>query len=95
MIVLVWIGTNGGEDDFVQAYANLYALDSDHPNVVAAQGNAELIAQNVRRISLPDEDRTNHQKLLVASVWALQNTAHRSLCLPLCPCCAGNEKTID
>ncbi|MGK0303111.1 MAG: hypothetical protein ACI89X_003999 [Planctomycetota bacterium] len=70
-VVVIWALVNSSEDEFLQACAKLYALDTDHPRVMAAKGDPTLIAQAVKAVAEAGEPEVNRQHLLNGAIWAL------------------------
>ena len=70
-IVVYWTVSNTGENEFVQAYANLYALDTDAPQVLLAQGDPVRLAQFAKAAALEGEPGVNSQRVLTTAMWAL------------------------
>lgn len=70
-VVVIWATINSGEDAFLQAYANLYALDADDPVVLQAQGDPVRLAQMAKHVLAAGELEVNRQHLLTMATWAL------------------------
>ena len=69
--IVIWANINAAEGDFLQAYANLYALDADDPTVIQAQGDPAKLAQMAKHVLAPDELEVNRQHILTMATWAL------------------------
>lgn len=70
-VMVIWTLANSSENDFLQAYARLYALDTDNPNVMLLKGDPAQIAQAAKAVALAGEAEVNRQHLLNGAIWAL------------------------
>ena len=70
-VVLGWATIHSADQDFVQACANLYALDTNDPVVASQGGDANRIAQLVQAVAKPGEAAHNRYHLMTGSAWAL------------------------
>ncbi|MFT6079942.1 MAG: hypothetical protein ACJAQZ_002001 [Planctomycetota bacterium] len=71
IVAIFWATSNANEADFLQAYANLYALDAGDPVVQQAKGDPVLLAKMAKRVLLAGECEVNRQHILTAAMWAL------------------------
>jgi len=70
-VALWWLWQNAETDAFVRAYVELYAMDGDHPDVLRAKGNVDLMERAAQRALQPGQADDNW--------WMLFGSATRAL----------------